>query len=122
MIAYLDLPSGFSGDMCLSCLVDAGWDIAELQKVIDSLNLGEPCSVSASRVMRQAIQATHVDVQVPHSHKHRHLHHIEAIINGSSLSQRTKDRAIAVFRRLALAPATRVAGAVIALLGVYLAL
>ena len=85
MIAYFDLPSGISGDMFLSCLVDAGWDIASLQKLIDSLNLGEACSVSASRVMRKAVQAMHVDVQTPPSHKHRHLHHIEAIINGALL-------------------------------------
>lgn len=105
MIAYFDLPSGLSGDIFLSCLVDAGWDIASLQKLVDSLNLGEPCTVSASRVIRRGVSATHVDVQTPQSNKHRHLHHIEAIINGAALSQLTKDRAIAVFRRLAEAEA-----------------
>lgn len=105
MIAYLDLPSGLSGDMTLSCLVDAGWDIAALQGVIDSLKLPEPCRVESSRVMRKAIQATHVDVQTPPSHQHRHLHHIETIINAATLSQTVKDRAIAVFRRLAAAEA-----------------
>ena len=96
MIAYFDLPSGLSGDIFLSCLVDAGWDIASLQRLVDSLNLGELCTVSASRVMRRGVSATHVDVQTPQSNKHRHLHHIEAIINGAALSQLTKDRAIAV--------------------------
>lgn len=105
MIAYLDLPSGISGDMFLSCLVDAGWEIAQLQRVIDALKLPEACSVAAARVMRKAIQATHVDVHTPHSHQHRHLHHIETIITAAELSQTVKDRAIAVFRRLAAAEA-----------------
>lgn len=106
MIAYFDLPSGFSGDMCLSCLVDAGWDIVQLQRTIDALKLDATCTVAASRVMRnKTISATHVDVQTPQQHKHRHLHHIDAIITAADLSDLTKSRAIAVFKRLAAAEA-----------------
>lgn len=105
MIAYLDCPSGISGDMFLSCLVDAGWDIARLQSVVNGLKLPEQCTVSAERVMRKAVAATHVDVHTPHSHQHRHLHHIEAIINAADLPQRVKERSIAVFTRLARAEA-----------------
>ena len=105
MIACMDLPSGLAGDMFLACLIDAGWDVAELQKVIDSLSLPEPCTVSASRVMRRSVQATHLDVQAPDSHHHRHLHHIQAMITGSGLSQRVKDQALGVFGRLAAAEA-----------------
>ena len=51
MIAYLDLPSGISGDIFLSCLVDAGWELSRLQAVIDSLKLPESCKVEATRVL-----------------------------------------------------------------------
>jgi pyridinium-3,5-bisthiocarboxylic acid mononucleotide nickel chelatase len=39
MIAYLDIPSGLSGDMFLGCLVDAGWSIDQLRDTIRLLNL-----------------------------------------------------------------------------------
>lgn len=105
MIAYFDLAAGFSGDICLSCLVDAGWEIGALQHVIDGLKLGEACHVEASRVMRRGISATHVDVRVPHSHTHRHLGDIARIVAGAELSELTKKRAMAVFGRLAAAEA-----------------
>lgn len=105
MIAYLDLPSGLAGDIFLACLVDAGWNIASLQQVIDSLGLPERCLVTSSRVMRQSVQATHLDVTAPDSHHHRHLHHIATIINASRLSPSVKARALAVFQRLAVAEA-----------------
>lgn len=53
MIGYLDLPSGLSGDMFLSCLVDAGWPIEALQEVLSHLPLPVGSwSVSAEPVMR----------------------------------------------------------------------
>jgi uncharacterized protein (TIGR00299 family) protein len=99
------LPSGISGDIFLSCLVDAGWELSRLQAVIDSLKLPESCKVEATRVQRKGIGATHVDVHTPHTHQHRHLHHIEKIINDADLPQTVKNRAIAVFTRLAAAEA-----------------
>lgn len=105
MIGYVDAASGASGDMFLSCLVDAGWPIEQLQGVIDRLKLTEACQVSAERVMRGPVQATHVDVHTPHSHQHRHLHHIRDIITAAELPQMVKDRSIAVFTRLANAEA-----------------
>ena len=59
MIAYLDLPSGLSGDMFLSCLVDAGWPIEALQEVLSHLPLpAGSWSVSARPVMRGPMRAT----------------------------------------------------------------
>jgi uncharacterized protein (TIGR00299 family) protein len=105
MIGYIDAASGASGDMLLSALVDAGWAITELQAVVERLKLPEACTVAAERVMRGPIAATHVEVRTPHSHQHRHLHHIEKIISAAELSQTVKERAIAVFTRLAVAEA-----------------
>ena len=39
MIAYLDMPSGISGDMFLGCLVDAGWPVQQLREAIARLAL-----------------------------------------------------------------------------------
>ena len=39
MIAFLDMPSGISGDMFLGCLVDAGWPISALRETVERLAL-----------------------------------------------------------------------------------
>lgn len=106
MIAYLDTPSGISGDMFLGCLVDAGWPLAELQGVVEGLGLPQDaCVLAQERVMRGPLAATLVKVDAAETHAHRHLGDIERIILGAELSERVQRRAVAVFRRLAQAEA-----------------
>lgn len=106
MIAYLDLPSGISGDIFLGCLLDAGWDLEALQAIPQRLGLpAEACTIGREDVMRGALRATHVTVEVAEEPSHRHLSDIEALIKGSDLPGTVKARAIAVFERLARAEA-----------------
>ncbi len=104
-IGYLDLPSGLSGDMFLSCLLDAGWPLEKLQEVVRQLNLPETCHVVAEQVMRGPLRATLATVHTPKSQQHRHLHHVVKIIEAATLSDSVKQKAIAVFGRLADAEA-----------------
>jgi pyridinium-3,5-bisthiocarboxylic acid mononucleotide nickel chelatase len=103
-IAYLDCPSGISGDMTLAALVDAGADLAQIQAGIDSLGL-PGCRIVAEEVKRKGFRAVHITVEHPPEHAHRHLHHITAMIDRSRLSDRQKDLAGRIFRRLAEAEA-----------------
>lgn len=106
MIAYLDMPSGISGDMFLGCLVDAGWSIDELRAVITEMALPpEEWSVTARVVQKGALRGTLVDVQVQEGPTHRHLADVAEIIQKAELSQSVKDGAIRVFTRLAEAEA-----------------
>src|ERR1017187_10408865 len=61
-IAYLDGFSGISGDMFLGALVDAGVPFKLFQETVAALDLG--ISLEASRVDRNGISATKVDVIV----------------------------------------------------------
>jgi uncharacterized protein (TIGR00299 family) protein len=61
-IAYLDGFSGISGDMFLGALVDAGVPLELFQKTVAALDLG--ITLEASRVDRNGISATKVDVIV----------------------------------------------------------
>src|SRR5664279_2462468 len=61
-IAYLDGFSGISGDMFLGALVDAGVPFELFQETVAALHLG--ISLEASRVDRNGISATKVDVIV----------------------------------------------------------
>jgi uncharacterized protein (TIGR00299 family) protein len=61
-IAYLDGFSGISGDMFLGALVDAGVPFDLFQETVAALDLG--ITLEASRVDRNGISATKVDVIV----------------------------------------------------------
>jgi len=106
MIAYLDIPSGISGDIFLSCLVDAGWPLEELQGIPERLGLPpHVCVIGREDVVRGSMRATHVTVDTPETHVHRHLGDIEAMISGADLPQDVKETSVAVFTRLARAEA-----------------
>jgi hypothetical protein len=106
MIAYLDMPSGLSGDMFLSCLIDAGWSIDELQATISRLRLpAGAIALAAGAVMRGPLRAMLVSVKTAERQPHRNLDDIRQIIQSSDLPTTVKDRAIATFTRLAIAEA-----------------
>jgi uncharacterized protein (TIGR00299 family) protein len=106
MIAYLDMPSGISGDIFLGCLVDAGWPLEKLRATIVRLALpAESWSIEQERVMRGPLAATLLKVEAAEGGQHRHLHHIAAILDQADLPESVKARSLAVFRRLAEAEA-----------------
>ncbi len=103
-IAYLDCPSGISGDMTLGALVDAGVPLDQLNEAIGSLGL-PGVKLAAQEVKKHGFRATQVTVEHEPEHQHRHLHHILAMIDGSRLTPGQKDTARRIFRRLAEAEA-----------------
>jgi hypothetical protein len=104
-IAWLDGGSGISGDMTLGALVAAGWPAAEVEGLPRRLGL-DSVRVEVSPVRRGALAATRVEVRVEEAKQpHRHLRHVEAILDGADLPAPTRERAKAVFRRLAEAEA-----------------
>jgi uncharacterized protein (TIGR00299 family) protein len=103
-LAYLDCASGISGDMTLGALVDAGADLAAIQRGIDSLGLPS-CRLATSEVKKRGFRATQLTVEHEPEHKHRHLHHITAMIDGSTLSTRQRELARRIFQKLAEAEA-----------------
>lgn len=80
-IGYIECFSGISGDMFVGALVDAGVPVAALEEAVRALDVGARLEVS--KVMRNGIAATKVDVWVgdqkeepgiPHEHG-RHYGH-----------------------------------------------
>jgi hypothetical protein len=103
-IAYLDCASGISGDMTLGALVDAGADLEAIQAGIDSLGLPS-CRIVRNETKKRGFRATQIKIEHEPEHKHRHLHHITAMIEGSSLNARQRELAKRIFQRLAEAEA-----------------
>ena len=103
-IAYLDCASGVSGDMMLGALLDAGVDLPAVQRGIDSLGLPS-CRLAHTEVKKQGFRALQLTVEHEPEHTHRHLHHIVAMIEGSTLTDRQRELALRIFHRLAGAEA-----------------
>ena len=103
-IAYFDCFSGISGDMVLGALVDAGADLGQIEAELRKLGL-ENWSISAEKVKRGAIFATHVKVRTQEEHHHRGLAIILKRIEEARLAPRAATRAKKIFERLAAAEA-----------------
>lgn len=103
-IAYFDCFSGISGDMVLGALVDAGADLQVIEGELRKLGL-EGWSISAQKVQRRGIFATHVKVETHEEHHHRGLAIILRRIEEAHLELRAAERARKIFTRLAEAEA-----------------
>lgn len=112
MIAYFDCFSGVSGDMLLGAFVDAGVSLDDLRADLSRLPLHN-YEITAEKVVKQGLAATLVQVKTGHEHHHRHLGDIVAIIEQADLPVPVKERAKAIFQRLAEAEA-RVHGTTVA--------
>jgi pyridinium-3,5-bisthiocarboxylic acid mononucleotide nickel chelatase len=103
-IAYFDCFSGISGDMVLGALVDAGVDLGAIESELRKLGL-EGWTISAEKVKRGQIFATHVKVATTEGHHHRGLSIILGRIEKAHLAPRAEDRACRIFTRLAASEA-----------------
>ncbi len=103
-IAYFDCFSGISGDMVLGALVDAGCELNRIEAELRRLPFSG-WSISAKKVERGALSATHVKVESGEHHPHRSLDTILGLISQAGLSPRVTNRASEIFRRLGEAEA-----------------
>jgi uncharacterized protein (TIGR00299 family) protein len=117
-LLYLDCFAGISGDMFLGAFLDLGVSEDALRAELEKLHLRD-YRISSHRVTKQNISATKFDITVFEDaevrlpspllhaviHEHRGYTEIAAMIEKSGLSQRVKDRALRVFRRIGEAEA-----------------
>src|SRR5262245_50443069 len=98
-VAHFDRFSGISGDMTLSALIDAGVDVEAIRAGLDSFGL--PIRLEVEKVKRNGFIATYVKVDAPDQESHRHLPDVEAILDRGRLTDRQRQLALSIFRRLA---------------------
>lgn len=104
-IAWFDCFSGISGDMTLGALVSAGWPAAELEALPGRLGLAG-VRVGVKDVRRGPLAALQVEVVIEAAQQPlRHLRHVEEVLVRADLPDAVRERALAVFRRLAEAEA-----------------
>lgn len=115
---YLDLFSGISGDMFIAALIDLGVEADWLEQELQQLRLGG-YRLRVTRARRASLAGVRFEVLLdalhrhgepapapahPHSHEHgRTFAQIRQLIAGSRLSEGVKQKAVAIFQRLAVA-------------------
>src|SRR5882672_6011229 len=102
--AYFDCFSGISGDMTLGALLDAGVPVEQLRGELQSLNL-PGWELTAEKVWKNGMAATHAKVRAQDNQTHRPLSTILEIIGESTLAAGVKNRAAAIFSKLGEAEA-----------------
>lgn len=102
MIGWLQCATGVSGDMLLGTLVDAGVPLEVMSTAVTQV-APEWVELSAEDVIKAGIAATKVTVEAAESHTHRTWRDIRTMLQGADF--RGRDRALAVFERLAHAEA-----------------
>lgn len=103
-VAYFDCFSGISGDMTLGALVDAGCPIDVLRAGLQGLQV-PGWEISAEKVWKNGMAATHVRVKTQDTHTHRSLTAILGILGSSNLDKLVRERASAIFTKLGEAEA-----------------
>ncbi len=104
-IAYFDCFSGVSGDMTLGALLACGVPEERLRAELDRLKL-PGWRLDVVETERNGIGAVDVTVTLTEPQGHgRHLHHIAEILDHSDLPDAVRQKALAVFTRLAEAEA-----------------
>jgi len=104
-LAYFDCFSGISGDMTIAALVDAGCNLELLRFGLEGLQISGS-TISAEKVWKNGMSATHVLVVTEDQTKHRSLSAILEIFEKSQLSESVRKRAAAIFRKLGEAEAS----------------
>lgn len=101
---YFDCFSGISGDMILGALLDAGLYPKDLKNELAKLNLS-PFEIRSKQVIKNHIKATQVEVIAQGKNRHRSLTDLYDIIGASELDKDIKQKAKAVFLKIAHAEA-----------------
>lgn len=100
-VLYLEPVGGIAGDMFLAAAIDLGVEVSALEGPLRSL--GVPgWKFSLSRQERHAITGTHLDVVLDEKeeHPHRSYRDIDALIAKSTLPERAKQVALAIFKNI----------------------
>jgi uncharacterized protein (TIGR00299 family) protein len=118
-VAYVEMIGGAAGDMLAGAFLDAGLDAGVLERALRTV-VADGWTFAPQQVLKRGISARFAGITVPgedgaanhvhaagdgHHAKHRTLRDVLAILAASGLSARARERAAAVYTRLAHAEA-----------------
>ena len=113
---YIDCTNGVSGDMVLMALTELGADEAEVERTVMKIDMGEGCCDHDHEHHHHDHDHDHDHEHHHHDHDHEHHHHhhhdhqrsfrqIEAMISEADIADAVKEKAVAIYKAIALAEA-----------------
>ncbi len=97
----IDASAGVAGDMLLGALLDAGADLAAVQRAIEAVLPGS-VAITVTPAVRAGMRATKAEVEVlVDDPPHRTWASIRSMIQQAEIAGAVRDRALAAFGRLA---------------------
>ena len=101
-LAYVDCVGGVAGDMLLGALLDAGAEADFVRSGLARLGI-EGLELRIGRARRGPLDAARVEVVAPPAQPHRRPVEVHELIEEARLEPRARERALAIFARLAAA-------------------
>ena len=99
--AWIDASAGVAGDMMLGALLDAGADLLAVRRAVEAVVAGS-VAITAAEVSRAGLRATKAEIElVVDDPPHRTWTTIRTMIDEAALAEPVRERAQAVFARLA---------------------
>jgi uncharacterized protein (TIGR00299 family) protein len=74
-ILYIDVCGGASGDMLAGGMLDLGWPLQELEKLIADMGISAEVKVSSARPMHGGIMSNRLQVDILNVYEHGHDEH-----------------------------------------------
>ena len=102
--AWIEFWTGLSGDMFVGALLDAGWSETSFRAGVQALGLGA-VGIEVERRRHRGLTGLGISVTAPGQDQARHFTEIAGLIEGASLPERPRRRAIEAFRLLGEAEA-----------------
>ncbi|XOB65657.1 nickel pincer cofactor biosynthesis protein LarC [Deferribacteres bacterium DY0037] len=97
---HFDITSGIAGDMSLAVLYGLGLNLSEIETLVDKI-AGVQITIIPERVSVNGIDATRLNIKLPHEHAHRKLSDIRDMIEKADLPDKVKNDAIGIFQIIA---------------------
>jgi uncharacterized protein (TIGR00299 family) protein len=101
-VLWVDAVAGVAGDMLLGALVDAGADPERVRDGLAGLGVAG-LDVAFEEVHRGGLRSTHASVAAHDDTAHRTWRDVRELLGAAALPERARERALAVFERLARA-------------------
>ncbi len=101
-VMYVDAVGGLAGDMLAGALLDLGWPLKELRRLVGLMGLAG-VEVEEVRLQRRGLACRRLEVRVKDDQPHRHLSQVLELVR--RLPEPVARRAEKVFRLLARAEA-----------------
>uniref|UniRef100_A0A7C3WIQ6 Putative nickel insertion protein n=1 Tax=Desulfobacca acetoxidans TaxID=60893 RepID=A0A7C3WIQ6_9BACT len=97
--AYFDCFSGLSGDMTLGAMLDLGLEAADLEGILNSLEIGR-LRLEVREASKEHLRGVKVGFHLEASPKVRTYAQIRTLLETSPLPERTRNLSLAMFRLL----------------------